>query len=103
MKVMTLEEFKSEVVKKFGEDSYKWRFTCPNCQTEQSAEDLVNVGVVGYTVGGAIGFSCIGRFDEAQGCNWTLGGLFQIHELEVVTEDGISHPHFDIADKDANA
>jgi hypothetical protein len=31
------------------------------------------------------------------GCNWTLGGLFQMHALEVVTEDGERHPRFEVA------
>lgn len=42
-----------------------------------------------------IGFSCIGRFNNKRtGCDWTLGGLFRIHELEVITDDGERHMHF---------
>lgn len=37
------------------------------------------------------------------GCNWTLGGLFQRHQLEVVTDDGVRHPHFDLATKGQTA
>jgi len=56
------------------------------------------------------GFSCVGRFTgagnppkpedkgkEQKGCNWTLGGLFQMHDLEVVTPDGKKHPCFEPA------
>ena len=30
-------------------------------------------------------------------CNWTLGGLFALHKLEVVTPDGEKHPRFELA------
>ena len=30
-----------------------------------------------------------------QGCDWTLGGMFQLHKLEVVTEDGEHYPRFE--------
>ena len=54
-----------------------------------------------------VGFSCIGRFTNAgphkrgtpagKGCDWTLGGLFTLHNLEVVDDAGKAHPVFDIA------
>ena len=34
---------------------------------------------------------------ENQGCDWTLGGLLQIHEIEIETDDGERHVHFDLA------
>jgi hypothetical protein len=53
-----------------------------------------------------LGFSCVGRFtgqgapgkaDAGCGCNWTLGGLFQMHKMEVVMDDGKSCPIFELA------
>ena len=54
-----------------------------------------------------LGFSCFGRWTHQKpppkekgtqhGCNWTLGGLFQCHDLEVVTPDGKKHPRFELA------
>jgi len=44
-----------------------------------------------------LAFSCVGRFDPDKGCDWTMGGLFQLHELEVVTEDGKHNPRFEVA------
>lgn len=62
-----------------------------------------------------IGFSCEGRLTNVgpfvpkrrssklpkdpcrRGCDWTLGGLFTIHKLEVVTPDGRHHPSFELA------
>lgn len=82
-------------------------FRCPMCNTVQSAIDLINAeagpdfeGVERY-----LAFTCVGRFtgagsprqekDQGRGCNWTLGGLFQTHKLEVITEDGTHHPRFE--------
>lgn len=98
IKTIKLEAFKKLATERFGEDTKKWKFVCPNCQAAQSAEDLVAAGVDKTEVQKYVGFSCIGRFTEDQGCNWTLGGLFQIHEIEIETEDGQLHRHFDLAE-----
>lgn len=82
---------------------------CPICCTAESGADLVAAGAGGDFDAAQhyLGFSCIGRFTGAGGqvkatppgksCNWTLGGLFQMHELEVITEDGERHPLFEPA------
>jgi len=82
---------------------------CPMCGTVQSARDLIEAGA-GATfedVEPYIGFSCVGRFTGAgpatdsekrrNGCDWTLGGFFQLHELEVIDDDGKAHPRFRVA------
>jgi len=74
------------------------RFRCPKCKTEQSARDLIQAGA-GENLGeveGFVAFSCVGRFPNADGagCNWTLGGLFQIHEVEVEVSEGVFRPCF---------
>jgi hypothetical protein len=84
-------------------------FRCPVCKTIQSGRSLIKAGA-GKTfshVEKYVGFSCVGRFTNAgawkkdeppgRGCNWTLGGLLQVHELTVVTPDGQLHPRFEIA------
>lgn len=83
-------------------------FVCPMCGTVQSARDLIEVGA-GKTfdeVEKYLAFSCVGRWTGAgapraepdgKPCNWTLGGLFTTHKLEVVTEDGEKHPRFEPA------
>ena len=77
-------------------------------KTVQSAADLI-AAKAGASMGEVekyLGFSCVGRFTGAKSprkkpdgspCNWTLGGLFSLHELEVVTEDGEHHPSFELA------
>lgn len=82
-------------------------FICPMCRTVQSMRSLIEAGAGSEAsdVEKYIGFSCVGRWtnagppprDEAgqgQGCNWTLGGLLRLHDLEVMTEDGRTQAHF---------
>jgi hypothetical protein len=85
---------------------------CPICGTVQSMASLVAAGAKPETVERSLGFSCEGRFNgagawprdpkaqasrEKRGCDWTLGGLFQLHEAEVEYENGEKSPMFDLA------
>jgi len=80
----------------YGDDTKQWRFRCPRCKTEQSAQDFIENNIADADK--YIGFSCIGRFVEGKGCDWTLGGFFQIHDLEVLFPDGEKRPAFEFAD-----
>lgn len=107
MKTMSIDEFKAACVAQ-APTNEKLVFRCPMCGTLQSGQDLINAGA-GKTfeeIERYLGFSCIGRFtgaasprahQDGKPCNWTLGGLFKMHTLEVVTGDGKHHPHFDLA------
>jgi hypothetical protein len=81
---------------------------CPMCGTIQSAADLIAAGAGPDfdAVEKYLAFSCVGRFTNAgsprkvpdgKPCNWTLGGLFSLHKLEVVTPDGKKYPRFELA------
>lgn len=82
---------------------------CVMCGTVQSGQSFIAAGAGADmdAVEKFIGFSCVGRFTNAgphkkdtppgRGCDWTLGGLFTIHRLEVETPDGKQHPFFEIA------
>lgn len=83
-------------------------FVCPMCKQVQSARDLIEAGAGSNLeeVQGRLGFSCFGRHTGAEAprktpdgkpCNWSLGGLLQIHKLEVETPDGKRHPTFELA------
>lgn len=87
-------------------------FKCPMCATLQTARDLVAAGAGKdfESVERYLGFSCVGRFTGAaspralpdgEPCNWTLGGLFRTHRFEVVTPDGVRHPQFELASREA--
>lgn len=110
---MTHADFVAELRRRFGDNPLNWRFVCPACGTVQGAPDFYAAGFERGKgeVNKYLGFSCIGRFTRQgdagiaaknrgekwdKGCNWTLGGLLQIHELEVEFE-GKKVPHFAIA------
>jgi len=85
VKTVTLDEWKKEGKELFGEDVKNWVFQCPNCKGKQTYQDFEGLTTDPQDV---FYYSCIGRFKQGVGCNWTLGGLFQIHEKEVIGEDG---------------
>lgn len=92
-------------------------FKCPACGTAQSMATLRRAGVPGGEIERVIAFSCEGRWTKAgppahgdsaeaearrkiRGCDWTLGGLFRIHTLEVIYPDGVARPTFELAKPD---
>ena len=108
MKTMTLQEFHAALHAQSVKSHLDFALVCPRCGTVQSGRSLMAAGA-GETfddVEKYLGFSCVGRFTGAPSprkepdgkpCNWTLGGLFQLHTLEVVTPDGKRHPRFEPA------
>lgn len=94
-------------------------FKCVICGTVQSMASLKRAGCPDEKLESQIGFSCEGRWSNAgawprderkrdarradnnkRGCDWTLGGLFRLHETEVLNEDGKPQPIFHIASAD---
>jgi len=86
-------------------------FVCPLCGTVQNANDLIAAGA-GKSfadVDGYVGYSCVGRWTHHKepppkgkmgtqiGCNWTLGGFLQLHDLAVIDDKGFQHPRFEPA------
>jgi len=74
-----------------------YAFRCPRCGHIQSFSSLARhmsqeqAQSVAY-------YCCEGRFTKDCGCDWTLGGLFRIHTLEVIREeDGEEIPSFELA------
>lgn len=116
MRTLKQDEFLAEAKARFGPKVHDWKFVCPMCGTVQSVQQLLDavlaIGGKKDEVHGYIGYSCIGRFTRQgdagiaaknrgerwdKGCNWTLGGLFQTHELEVIMPDGNKRPTFELA------
>lgn len=104
---ISLEQFQAECLGQ-GVPWEHVALICPMCKTVQSATDLIRSGAGADldAVQKFLGFSCVGRFtgqgpptkaQKGRGCNWTLGGLFAFHELEVITPDGTAHPRFELA------
>lgn len=108
MRTITLVQFHAEMKAQGVKRIEDVAFVCPRCKTIQSATDLIAAGA-GTSMDAVekyLGFSCVGRFTGAKSprkepdgkpCNWTLGGFFSLHELEVVTEDGERNPSFELA------
>jgi hypothetical protein len=109
MKTMTVEQFHAACKAQGVSHHLDTALVCPMCKTVQSARDFIAAGAGAdfESVEKYLGFSCVGRFTGAgsprhkkpdgQPCNWTLGGLFRLHTLEVVTPDGKHHPSFELA------
>lgn len=91
MKTITFEQLAEQGEELFGKDKKEWRFRCISCGECQTYNEFKAAGVEDPS--GLVHFSCIGRYVEGRGCNWTLGGLFTIHEKEV-GRDGKMHPVF---------
>lgn len=88
-------------LKSQGVERLDLAFVCPMCGTVQSMRTLIAVGVEPDQVEQYVGFSCVGRWTNAgpppargegisqgKGCDWTLGGLLQCHDLEVALPEG---------------
>lgn len=105
MKTMTYDEFLA-AMKLQANSRVEVVVKCPMCKTLQMGRDFMALGLSEDEAMRALGSSCIGRkmrapsprkVPDGQPCDWTLGGLFRMHTLEVVTPDGQTHPHFELA------
>lgn len=97
-----VEDFRRIATETFGAPD-QWRFRCPQCGHVQSIASVKEHDTEpnrdNFTW---ITFSCEGRFVPGFGCNWTLGGLFKIHTVEVRWA-GQMIPSFEFDDDEANA
>lgn len=106
---ITIEELHAELKAQGVSAREHYAFRCVVCGTIQSGASLIRAGVGKNfdEVEKCLGFSCVGRFTNAgphkksaapgRGCDWTLGGLFTIHKLEILTPDGKAHALFELA------
>lgn len=94
----TQEEWMAKGHELYGEDKKKWRFVCPMCGNIQSVESMKeNNPSIGDDTLQSINFNCEGRYTPNVGCDWTLGGLLQIHTVEILA-DGKAYFSFAFAD-----
>ncbi len=91
-KVVLFNDWKSQLIEKFGEDSQDWKFICVVCGNIQCGKDFVAIGENPQQSS----FNCIGRYTKEKGCDWTLGGFLQIHKT-VVLKDLQIFPVFEMA------
>ena len=111
MRQITVPEFHAELRSQGVPSREDIALVCPMCGTVQSARDLIDAGAGASfdEVENYLGFACVGRWTGAgaprkapdgKPCNWTLGGLFRLHKLEVLTDDGKACPRFEPASPD---
>ena len=110
MKTLTIPEFHAAIKAQGAPSREDVAFRCVMCGTVQSMRSLADAGA-GVDPEKYVGFSCEGRFrgagpaksdrkpasPDVRGCDWTLGGLFNVHTTEVVDDDGKRHPRFELA------
>jgi hypothetical protein len=87
--IINYEDWISELKSRFGEDSKKWAFKCPNCGNVQTVQDFVDNGLEEYK--DYVYFNCIGRYIKDKGCDWTMGGLLKINKVSVMKDAKIFH------------
>jgi hypothetical protein len=70
------------------------KFRCVMCGNVQSGASVCarNPEIKLEDTVNWIFFACEGRHTDGVGCDWTLGGLFQLHRLEVVWPPDDEHP-----------
>jgi hypothetical protein len=104
---MTVVEWRTEAIRRFGPDPLNWRFACPVCHHVASVSDWKAAGATE----GEAAFSCVGRwtggrqaFGEGTGpCNYAGGGLFRLNPQPVIDEEGKTHHVFAFAPAMAKA
>ena len=102
-KTLTYEEWTAEAKRLYGPKSRHWRFKCVQCGHVQTMGDFVDAGMSVEEAQSRGYFSCIGRWVEDVGCDWTLGGLFNFAKVMVIPEDGGKPiPVFEFADTEPN-
>ena len=95
-KTYTYDEWIKEGERLFGKRWRNWKFLCPGCGTVQCGQDFLAAGIDEKEIRENIAYNCIGRLVDGKGCDWSLGGLFKLHTVEVV-KDGKPQPCFAFA------
>ena len=106
MKQIAVEQLHKDMRAQGVSSSDHVAFVCVMCGHVQSITSFTGAGADSERAEKMIGFSCVGRIAGPKHqhpvwgdgpCNWTLGGLFRLHNTEVITEDGETHPSFALA------
>lgn len=110
-KRFTLEEWRTEGLRRFGENEMTWAFVCPVCKHRQTVQNYKDAGAPQ----GAVAFSCVGRWlpggpegqppkkafpwEEGKGpCDYAGGGLFGLNPVIVLDANGVERNIFAFAE-----
>lgn len=97
-KVLKVEDWKKELVSRFGENTDNWKFVCPACGHIQTPADFKAIGKdeqLAYT-------DCIGRYTDTadkKACTYTIRGMLKFDHTVVISKYFTPCKVFNIADK----
>lgn len=107
MREVTMEQWRAEGESLFGPDEMQWKFVCPICKHEQSAQDYKDAGAPES----AVAFNCVGRYVDGSRsafhgkvkgpgpCDYSGGGLFKVNPVHI---EGRNSAVFEFAKKGEN-
>ena len=96
-KYESIQKWRAEGTRLFGERPEDWRFKCPKCGNVATGQDFKNAGAEA----GVMAEECIGRYVKGKGCDWTAYGLFDICNVHVFNGDELI-PVFEFAEQEEN-
>lgn len=94
IKVILFDNWIVKLKEKFGDNPAQWKFKCPACKNIQCGQDFIDNGIEDFN--SKVYYNCIGRYVKGKGCDWSLGGLLQIHDT-IVLKDMLPVPVFEMA------
>ncbi len=105
---MTYAEWRAEGIRRFGENTDKWRFVCPSCGNVASIGDFKPYAGAGAQPNSAT-CECIGRYtgatdaflgEKCRPCNYAGYGLFRMSPV-IVQHEGEEIHSFAFAEVEA--
>ena len=107
----SIEEWKAEGKRRFGDDLKAWKYVCPMCGHVASVQDFINAGVSEDDALNGACQECLGRHTgkgapkkgDSSGCNWAAYGFFGIYNGKgciVITVEGKGAELFDFAEEE---
>ena len=93
----SIQEWRAEGTRLFGEYPEDWRFKCPRCGNIATGQEFKNAGAEP----GAMAEECIGRYVKGKGCDWAAYGLLDICRVHVSSGDKLI-PVFEFAEQEGN-
>lgn len=97
----SLQAWREEAKRRFGDNGADWKFKCPSCGNVQSGQDFVDKCRMNQTTGANSAYQeCIGRHEKEIGCNWAAFGFLGTagKGRVIITPDGSEVEVFDFAD-----
>ncbi|BFH10676.1 hypothetical protein WJ0W_005786 [Paenibacillus melissococcoides] len=102
----SLQAWREEAKRRFGDNGAAWKFKCPSCGNVQCGHDFVDKCSVDASNGANMAYQeCIGRHTKEAGCSWAAFGFLGTvgKGRLVITPNGDEVEVFDFADGESEA